>query len=188
MSRPTCSRSLCLPESRRHFCASATRGCVGARLAEEDLLELHHPGVGEQQGRIALGNDRRALHDAWPRAAKNSRKPARISLPLGTCALVVLSENLAHDVGGMAPADQESERSCPFGPRFRPLVPEAPDERGAPQRNLASMVQHPRDRTSDDGIGEAPASQFVGDLRDDQLPRRSRSSSARRSASATSST
>src|SRR5262245_23614271 len=35
----------------------------GLRLTEENLLELDHPGVREQQGGIAFGNDRRALHD-----------------------------------------------------------------------------------------------------------------------------
>src|SRR5208337_5385503 len=31
--------------------------------AEEIILERHHPGVGEEQRRVALGNQRRRRHD-----------------------------------------------------------------------------------------------------------------------------
>src|SRR5207247_4186476 len=39
-------------------------GVVALLLAEEDVLELVHPRVREQQGRIALGHERRAPHHA----------------------------------------------------------------------------------------------------------------------------
>ena len=32
-------------------------------LAEEDILELVHPGVGEQQRRVVVRNDRRGGHE-----------------------------------------------------------------------------------------------------------------------------
>jgi hypothetical protein len=46
-----------LPPARTHFCDVAARG---RRLlgAGEDVLELHHAGIGEQQGVVALRHQR----------------------------------------------------------------------------------------------------------------------------------
>ena len=37
---------------------------VALLAAQEDVLELVHPRVGEEQGRVVLGHERRALHHA----------------------------------------------------------------------------------------------------------------------------
>src|SRR4029450_11077273 len=39
---------------------------VAALLAEEDALELHHAGVGEEQGRVAARDERRGPHPGVP--------------------------------------------------------------------------------------------------------------------------
>src|SRR5690606_790156 len=41
-----------------------------ALLAQEDALELHHAGIGEQQGGIVAGNQRRRRHLAVPPGGK----------------------------------------------------------------------------------------------------------------------
>ena len=52
----------------------------GARLGpEEDLLELHHPRVGEQQGRIVAGTSDELGRIVWPFRSKYSRNRRRIS-------------------------------------------------------------------------------------------------------------
>src|SRR5262249_44606347 len=54
-------------------------GCprVGARLlAEEDVFELDHAGVGEQQGRVVVRDERRAAHDLVPTRAEEVEKAA----------------------------------------------------------------------------------------------------------------
>ena len=64
----------------------------------------------------------------------------------------------------MSPADEEAVRLGSLGPRRRPVVPETPSERGSPEGDLAPAFEDPGNRTIDDGIGEAPASQFGGDF------------------------
>ena len=45
-----------------------TRGTqiITALEARESILELHHPGIGEQQGRIVHGDERRTPHGPVP--------------------------------------------------------------------------------------------------------------------------
>lgn len=64
----------------------------------------------------------------------------------------------------MSPADEESRRLPPCGPRRRKLVPEAPSERIPPEGGFASAFEDAGYRSVDDGIGESPASQFEGDF------------------------
>lgn len=64
----------------------------------------------------------------------------------------------------MPAPDEEAKRLRSIGPRRRQLVPEAPLERLPPEGGLAPAFQDPGNCTFDDGIGEAPTSQFVGDL------------------------
>ena len=61
---PTFSRSLCLPLTRMHFCRRRGAPVVAPLGAEEGALELVHPGVGEEQRGVVLGDQRRAGHDA----------------------------------------------------------------------------------------------------------------------------
>ena len=65
-----------------HALLDRRRPFVAPRLeAEEDVLELIHPGVGEEEGRIVLGQERRARErSCGPCAAKKSRKVRRIVL------------------------------------------------------------------------------------------------------------
>ena len=50
-----------------HAFLRADRALVGALLeAGEDVLELHHAGVGEHQGRIVARHERRRRHDLVP--------------------------------------------------------------------------------------------------------------------------
>lgn len=136
----------------------------GSSLAEEDLLELHHPRVGEQQGRVALGNDRSAAHNPVVTGREEIQK-ARSNLSTGRhLALVVLSEYLAHDFRWMSAADEEPVRLGSLGSRCRHGVPEPPSERDPPEGDLAPAFEHTGNRTIDDGTGETPASQFVGHL------------------------
>ncbi len=47
---------------------------VGSLLeAGEDVLELHHPGIGEHQGRVVARHERRGRHDLVAVAAQNNR-------------------------------------------------------------------------------------------------------------------
>jgi hypothetical protein len=46
---------------------------VALLAAEEDVLELVHPGVGEEQRRVVVRDERRAGHDAVARASRSSR-------------------------------------------------------------------------------------------------------------------
>jgi hypothetical protein len=90
---------------------------------------------------------------------------ARSNLSAGRhVSLVVLSEYLAHDFRWMPAAEEEPIRLRSLGTRRRWLGPETPFERGAPQGDLAPAFEHSGNRTIDDGIGETPASQFVGDF------------------------
>lgn len=55
------------------------RAQVAALLrAEEDVLELDHAGVGEQQGRVVARHQRRGWHDGVALPSKNARKSLRI--------------------------------------------------------------------------------------------------------------
>ena len=70
-----------MPPARTHFCAVAAR-TIGALLdAGEDVLELHHAGVGEHQAsdRCAARASSTAT-TSCPFLAKNCRKFDRISL------------------------------------------------------------------------------------------------------------
>ena len=50
--------------ARAHAPLRARRALVAALvLAEEDVLELHHAGVGEEQRRVVAGHERRRRHD-----------------------------------------------------------------------------------------------------------------------------
>ena len=77
-------------------------------------------------------------------------------------ALVILSENLTHDVRGVPAPHEKTKGSRPFSPGSRRPITEPPCERIAPQGDLALAFKHSGNRTIDDGIGETPASQFVG--------------------------
>jgi hypothetical protein len=70
----------------------------------------------------------------------------------------------------MPAADEESKRLRSLRPRRRRLGPETPLERGPSQGELAPAFEHSGNRTIDDGIGETPASQFVGDLQTAATP------------------
>ena len=57
---------MCLPPARTHFC-ELVAGRVGPRFeAGEDVLERHHAGVDEHQGRVVVRHQRRRRH---PRVA-----------------------------------------------------------------------------------------------------------------------
>src|SRR6185369_5149927 len=89
------------------------------RLTEEDLLELHHTGVGEQQGRVTLGNDRSASNHPVITGREEIQK-ARSNLSAGRhVSLVVLSEYLAHDFRWMPAAEQKPIRLRSLGTRRR---------------------------------------------------------------------
>src|SRR5437899_8171595 len=63
-----------------YSCTHAFLRCRGPTSAfrllesEEHLLELHHPRVGEQQGRIVAGNERGARPDRMPGATEIIQK------------------------------------------------------------------------------------------------------------------
>ena len=50
---------------------------VAALLAQEDVLELHHAGVGEEQGRIAARHERTRTAPGCARCARSSREKLR---------------------------------------------------------------------------------------------------------------
>src|ERR1019366_1572884 len=51
----------------------------GRADAQEVILELDHPGVGEQQGGIALGNQRRRRHDRMTaRGEEIEKRPSNL--------------------------------------------------------------------------------------------------------------
>lgn len=64
----------------------------------------------------------------------------------------------------MPATDEETIGSRSLGRRCRHRLAEPPAERRSPERDLAPAFEDSGNRTSDDAIGEAPASQFVGDL------------------------
>ena len=64
------SRSLCLPLTRMHFWAVAAREYRALVAAQEHVLELVHPGVGEEQRGIAVRDQWRAGNDLMAVARK----------------------------------------------------------------------------------------------------------------------
>ena len=63
-----------LPASADAFLARCGRSVVALLEAKENVLELVHPGVGEEQRGIVRGDERRAAHDAMAALLKKSQK------------------------------------------------------------------------------------------------------------------
>src|ERR1700675_2646591 len=62
------------------FLAGRSLVVIAPLEAEEDVLELVHPGIGEKQRRVVLRDERRTTR--CPRSSKKRRNMLRISLPL----------------------------------------------------------------------------------------------------------
>jgi hypothetical protein len=52
-----------LPPARTHFCEVVARWIRPLLEAGEDVLELHHAGIGEHQRRVVARHERRRRHD-----------------------------------------------------------------------------------------------------------------------------
>ena len=80
-----------MPPARTHFCAGRGACVVALFEAEENVLELVHPGVGEEQRGIVRRDERRAAHDAMAaRPRKTSETVLRISLPVNFPSSAIL--------------------------------------------------------------------------------------------------
>ena len=103
------------------FLAARGARVVALFLAEEHVLELVHPGVGEQQGRVVLRHQRRAGDDAVALVARSTSGMKPGSRSTSSCAEAILlclrrdllrmrldgggrREALAHEVGKKLPA------------------------------------------------------------------------------------
>ena len=58
------------------FLASGGAIVIAGFEAEENVLELVHPGVGEEQGGVVGRNERRAAHDFVPALLEKSEEHA----------------------------------------------------------------------------------------------------------------
>ena len=81
--------------------------------AEEDVLELDHARVGEQQGGIVAGHERAARHDLVPAAAK--------VLQEGPSKLVAVHESSARESVASPPRRRPERRSYLFRGESAPL-------------------------------------------------------------------
>ena len=64
------------------FLAGGGAVVVALFEAEEDVLELVHPGIGEEQRGVAVGTSEELRTRRWPLLSKNCRNVLRISLPV----------------------------------------------------------------------------------------------------------
>src|SRR5262245_2210713 len=114
-------------------------------LAEEHVLELHHPGVGEEQGRIVRGNERRRGHDRVAALGKEFHEPPANLVRLhpgkkaATSVAVIQSAELARfspESRGDATAELRTRRRS--SPRFAPARAPTPQATGTPRRIVAA--------------------------------------------------
>src|SRR6185295_16896508 len=134
-------------------------------LAQEPALELHHPGVGEEQGRIGAGHERRRRH-------------ARVAV-----ALEVLEEcfaNLGASHGTVIlPSALSRPRWASGRPRARPAPPRHPESRGAEDDRAVEKRPCRAPRGSAPGAGDEPdAAPPRADRRGPAAPWRPRSARA----------
>ena len=65
-----------MPPARTHFCARGGALVVALLEAQENVLELVHPRVGEEQRGIADGHERGTAHDAMAVGGEKVQKSA----------------------------------------------------------------------------------------------------------------
>ena len=76
-----------MPLTRMHFCDGGGARVVARLLPEEHVLELVHPGVGEEQRRVVVRHERGAGNDAVA-VLLEVREKRRADLLGGHCSLL----------------------------------------------------------------------------------------------------